>query len=258
MDNFNITENQWKKNCPKCGREQFYSLKKNFNKAIRLNKICRVCMFSSKEYKEKHSNNTTKMWKDPEKRELIKTRRNLLIENWMLSALPTFNSVEYKKKQCKIQKEYLASHPEKITEDRESIKQLWTDKSSVYYSEKFRENLRNARIEQIKKLGVITSNYNPIACEYFNKLNEKFGWKLQHALNGGEIKVCGYFLDAYDKEKNIIVEYDERHHYKFGRKLRKKDIVRQERLIQKLQPEKFLRYDEEQQNLYSVIVGKEG
>jgi len=26
--------------------------------------------------------------------------------------------------------------------------------------------------------------------------------------------VCGYFLDAYDKEKNIVVEYDEARHYK--------------------------------------------
>lgn len=38
-------------------------------------------------------------------------------------------------------------------------------------------------------------------------------WNLRHAENGGEIIKFGYFLDAYDEEKNIVVEYDEPRHY---------------------------------------------
>ena len=39
---------------------------------------------------------------------------------------------------------------------------------------------------------------------------------------GGGIEICGYKVDGYDKEKNIVFEYDEKHHYdviwKFKRK----------------------------------------
>ena len=37
---------------------------------------------------------------------------------------------------------------------------------------------------------------------------------LQHAENGGEyhIKELGYWVDGYSKEKNIVIEYYEKHH----------------------------------------------
>jgi hypothetical protein len=31
-------------------------------------------------------------------------------------------------------------------------------------------------------------------------------------LNGGELRCLGYWMDAYDKNKNIVVEYDEPYH----------------------------------------------
>lgn len=57
-------------------------------------------------------------------------------------------------------------------------------------------------------------SFNKIACDYFNQLNLEMGWNLQHAQNGGEVECHGYFLDAYDKDRNIVVEYDESRHYK--------------------------------------------
>lgn len=56
-------------------------------------------------------------------------------------------------------------------------------------------------------------NYNKSACEYLNKLNEEKGWNLQHALNGGEIQVGPYYIDGYDAQNNIAVEYNEAAHY---------------------------------------------
>ena len=87
------------------------------------------------------------------------------------------------------------------------------------------------------------ANYNPKACEYFDKLNLENDWKLQHALNGGEIKVLNYFIDAYDKEKNIVVEYDEKYHYSRNGKLKEKDILRQQRIVEYLKC-RFFRYNE--------------
>jgi hypothetical protein len=95
-----------------------------------------------------------------------------------------------------------------------------------------------------------TANFNKFACKYFDELNKIKGWNLIHALNGGEFIVDGYSLDAYDKEKNIVVEYDESKHYSNGM-LREKDILRQNKIIKVLKC-RFFRYNENADNLYEV------
>lgn len=85
-------------------------------------------------------------------------------------------------------------------------------------------------------------NYNPRACNYFEELNKHHNWNLQHAMNGGEVKCLQYWLDAYDKDKNIVVEYDEPIHYRYS-KLRDKDIYRMNEIIQTLKC-RFFRYNE--------------
>ena len=81
----------------------------------------------------------------------------------------------------------------------------------------------------------------------------KKGWSLQHAENRGEICVGGYFLDGYDKDLNIVFEYDEPKHYKDIQNniLKDKDIQRQQNIIEKLHCE-FWRYNEAIDLLYKV------
>lgn len=111
--------------------------------------------------------------------------------------------------------------------------------------------MRLAAIKRMDRNGVLgCRNYNPLACEYFEKLNKENGWNLQHAKNGGEIQVRGYFLDAYDKEKNIVVEYDESHHYRPS--VIPKDKIRQNEIISHLKC-KFYRYDESTNTLAQII-----
>ena len=105
-------------------------------------------------------------------------------------------------------------------------------------------------LEKVKKLGGFPK-YNPNACKFIDNINKCIGLNLQHALNGGEVKLYGYMVDGYDKEKNIIFEYDEPGHNR--RWKQKKDIIRQETLIKKICPVLFLRYDESSQRLYDVI-----
>jgi hypothetical protein len=92
-------------------------------------------------------------------------------------------------------------------------------------------------------------NYNPTACKYFDILSTIMGWNLQHATNGGEVVVCGYFLDAYDKVKNIVVEYDEPYHDRPSEI--KKDIKRQIEIINELKCD-FYRYKESTGDLIKV------
>ncbi len=110
--------------------------------------------------------------------------------------------------------------------------------------------MRLAAVKRIKEKRIKPyTNYNPNACIYFDSLNEKKGWNLHHALNGGETECIGYFLDAYDKDKNIVVEYDEPRHDRPSSK--KKDLIRQRNIIKHLGC-RFYRYKQSQNRLVKV------
>ena len=57
-------------------------------------------------------------------------------------------------------------------------------------------------------------NFNPKACKAIDEYGKEHGFNFQHALNGGEfyIEGLGYWVDGYDKEKNVVVEYYEKGH----------------------------------------------
>ena len=114
------------------------------------------------------------------------------------------------------------------------IESAWKGKK---LPEEMKEKIRISTIQYLETLiPNFAARYNKTACEYFDFLNIQYGWNLQHAENGGEIRCGGYFLDAYDKEKNIVVEYDEPRHYKDieNNILKDKDIDRQNFIIEKL------------------------
>lgn len=49
------------------------------------------------------------------------------------------------------------------------------------------------------------------------------------------------YLDGYDKDRNVVLEYDSKYHFKEPQKT--KDLVRQKRIIDILNPRKFWRYN---------------
>lgn len=57
-------------------------------------------------------------------------------------------------------------------------------------------------------------NYNRYAIKLIEEYGKKHGYNFQHAENGGEylFKDLGYFVDGYDKEKKIVIEYYEKQH----------------------------------------------
>ena len=102
-----------------------------------------------------------------------------------------------------------------------------------------------------KSMITVQCNYSEKACQYIDRLNESKGWKLQHALNGGEVRVGPYSLDGYDKEKNIAFEYDENSSRHNSKKGRERDIARQQYIISQIGCE-FWRYSEREDRLYRV------
>lgn len=106
--------------------------------------------------------------------------------------------------------------------------------------------------KQLEEKGqVLFPRVNNNACIYIEHLNEERNWHLQHGLNGGEIHVGPYSLDGYDKDLNIVFEYDEPHHYKDIEHniLSDRDIRRMQYIKEQLKC-KFYRYNEKLNLLY--------
>jgi len=109
----------------------------------------------------------------------------------------------------------------------------------LFGEEKAIEIKQKQRLHRIKEIndksGQCIPNYNPNGCKYFNVLMEQTGIHIQHAENGGEfhIKELGYWVDGYDKENNVVYEFDEIRHF-INDKLKDVDIKRQKEI------EKFL------------------
>ena len=61
-------------------------------------------------------------------------------------------------------------------------------------------------------------------------------------MNGGEVKIIGYSLDAYDSQLNIVIEYDEPRHFNLNGRLKEKDIKRMDEIKNHLKCD-FYRYN---------------
>lgn len=119
-----------------------------------------------------------------------------------------------------------------------------------------KEKTRLSTIKYIKSLkGNFKCRYNKNSIDFINNLNKENDWNLQHAENGGEVNIGGYFVDGYDKDLNIVFEYDEPGHYidKENSILCDKDIERQKFIINKIGC-KFYRYNEAIDYLYEVKI----
>jgi hypothetical protein len=112
------------------------------------------------------------------------------------------------------------------------------------------ESLRKMRVAAIERISIakfngnqVMPNYNPSSISILEEIAKEMGiTDLQHAENGGEffIKELGYFVDGYSKEKNIILEYDEQHHFNPDGSLKESDIIRQKEIEEYLKCE-FIR-----------------
>jgi hypothetical protein len=101
------------------------------------------------------------------------------------------------------------------------------------HSEEVRKKLRKSHIERIASLGNVFPNYNPSSIPIIEQKASELGiTDLQHAENGGEffISELGYWVDGYSKEKNVVIEFDEAHHFDSDGNLIERDIKRQKEI----------------------------
>jgi hypothetical protein len=82
------------------------------------------------------------------------------------------------------------------------------------HTEETRKKMRISAIKRIENtFGQISPNYNPNSISIIETEAKKYKISdLQHAENGGEYQVCGYFVDGYSPSKNVVIEYYEPFH----------------------------------------------
>jgi len=110
------------------------------------------------------------------------------------------------------------------------------------YGEKKSIDIKNKIRKKYIKNNNIYPWYNKDACRIIDKYGSENNYSFQHALNKGEyfISELGYWVDGYDKNKNVVIEYYERHHYFYNQKLRPKELQREKEIINYLDC-KFIR-----------------
>ena len=122
------------------------------------------------------------------------------------------------------------NNPSFKRKNREKISKRMSGDNNPAKDNEIRKKLRLITIEQRKKMfGNHHPMYNPNSIPIIEEFGKKHGYNFQHAENGGEyhIKELGYYVDGYDKEKNVVVEYMEKHHNRQTEKdeQRKQEII---------------------------------
>lgn len=192
-------KSEWKRICPTCGKELSYKVYSSYLESKEYNRSCIEC--ANKARRGKPSWNANKF------------------------------SGTYKK--CQICEAEFYDEPNR-TRKYCSNKCAAISRTGLNNSSKrpeVRHKLRLVKLQKVEEAigsgGQVTPFYNKKACLLFEKLMRENGTFIQHAENGGEFKVIGYFVDGYDKENNIVYEYDEDHHFNKDGTLCDRDIQRQ-------------------------------
>jgi len=119
-----------------------------------------------------------------------------------------------------------------------------------------KETKRKLRLSHIKRIELAHFNGNQVT-PFYNKKSipiiEKYGveydYNFKHAENGGEfyIKELGYWVDGYDIDKNVVLEFDEKYH----NKQQDKDNKRQSEIIEHLKCG-FIRLNENGEEILKI------
>lgn len=188
--------------CPQCNDVQKYSRKDGLIRAIKRNMLCWKCAEKNKsrivtiETRIKQSNSLKgRKFSEETKLKMSKSKKGKTSEEiW---------GIDYSNKmKLKRSLRWSGSNNPNFN-------------NTIEFTPEYRKNLRIAHINRIRNNHIhCFPNYNINACKAIDEYGKLHEYNFQHALNGGEyyIKELGYFVDGYDKDKNVVIEYYESHH----------------------------------------------
>ena len=184
------------RNCPQCKKELSYKSKDAFTKGVKNKLLCKSCVRIGKNnpmFGRKHSDDSKNKIKEKRKEQTFSDESREKMSESRIKHLAEYNS--------------------------------WNGKS---HTDETRKKMRLSGIEYIRKMkGSVSPRYNVNSIPIIEEYGRTHGYNFQHAENGGEyhIEELGYWVDAYDKEKNVVLEYDEpRHKYYKNDEKREQEI----------------------------------
>lgn len=207
---------KWKRNCPKCGDEIFYTRIYERDRTEKRNTNCNSCA-------KKGKNNP--MYGKPSWNRGLTKETDIGVKKISESMLGDKNPMrrpEVRKKISELRKDKTYEElygKEKAKEIRKKIKNKRKNQV-IKHSNKTKYIMRMSAIKRKQ----IIPNHNPIGCEIIRWFNMYYGFNFQHAENGGEVCIGGYFPDGIDEKKKTIIEIDEKYHFNSDGTYKEKDI----------------------------------
>jgi hypothetical protein len=238
------TGEKWVRSCPECKTDIVYANKWYYESCCKLNRLCKVCSkkgsrngFFGKHISEESKNKIREKYRQKNPSDFYWFGKNLSEE--------TKNKLRENRKRNPIKKtkEQLKTHSLSMAGNQ--------FRKGIPHTEETKLLLRSKMVEKIRQeKGIISPNYNKTSCLYFEWLNKWNGWNGQYALNGGEryIKELGYWINYYEANHNVVVEWDEKRHYNPNGLLKKEDVRRMNRIKKHLNC-RFFRYNEKTKEL---------
>jgi hypothetical protein len=148
--------------------------------------------------------------------------KNLAKYRWEGDNNPMYNSNRFGKKNPFYGK----------THTKETIDKIKKSLKITLQNEDIRNKMSISAKKRVIENGIPAPNYNKKSIPIIEEYGAKNGYNFQHAENGGEyyIKELGYFVDGYDKEKNVVIEYYEPYH----KRRIEKDVERKNKIVKLL------------------------
>lgn len=217
---------QFIRECPSCKSVIQYKGERTFNKAVRNNAKCKNCV-RFKKNQPAWNKGLPQWWENASKGRPAwnKGKKGVYSEE-------TLRKLSEARKGIKLSEEH-----------RKKLSEVHTGVRRGPHTEETKAKMRESTIKRINNVkGQLAPRYNPKACKAIDEYGKLHGYNFQHAENGGEFYIDGYWLDGYDKDKNVAIEYYEKFHNRTSHK--KRDELRKNRIIELLNCEFHILYED--------------
>ena len=181
-----MKEKKYFRNCPECNNELGYTTEKAWKHANKINRLCNSCGRKG----EKHWGYTGAT--EPK------------------TCIDCEKEIDFRSVRCK------SCNRKKIIEEQGVNPKFLNSKRNkgMKHSSETKKKMSVAAINERRVKNLHPVNYNKSSIEILEKFGRDNNLNLQHAENKGEFVVMipngnTYFVDGYDKDKNVVVEYIE-------------------------------------------------
>ena len=199
-----------KRNCPKCGKLVYHTTDHILKQSIKQNRLCKKCSNALTNEKKK--------------------------------GIPLSKAFRRKISICKTGVKHSESH--RLNESKSQKKRYENSSERVKTSilvknAMHRQDVRKKHITALSETKFLGKPVDRGQVDMLNKWNRLgFDFQVNYQI---KTDLDLFYIDGYDKEKNVVMEYDSKYHFYRGQQ--EKDLIRQNKIIDILKPRKFWRYN---------------